>query len=46
VKHERLNEFFKAVDSVNFPAKTLVFTAQNYGVWAVKMKIYLKAFDL
>jgi len=46
VKHERLNKFFKAMNSVNFPTKTLVFTAQNYGVWAVKMKIYLKAFDL
>ena len=34
------------MDSANFPAKTLVFTGQNYGVWAVKMKTYLKAFDL
>jgi len=38
--------FLKEMDSVNFPIKTLVFTGQNYGAWAVKMKIYLKAFDL
>ena len=29
-----------------FLAKTPVFTGQNYGVWAVKMETYLKAFDL
>jgi ribonucleotide reductase beta subunit family protein with ferritin-like domain len=34
------------MDSANFPIKTLVFTGQNYGVWAVKMVTYLKAFDL
>ena len=30
----------------SFPAKTPVFAGQNYGVWAVKMEAYLKAFDL
>jgi len=43
------------MDSANFPAKTPVFTGQNYGVWftvqnygvwVVKMETYLKAFDL
>jgi cold shock CspA family protein len=34
------------MDSANFPAKTPVFTGQNYSVWAVKMETYLKAFDL
>jgi len=34
------------MDSANFPTKTPVFTGQNYGVWAVKMETYLKAFDL
>jgi hypothetical protein len=34
------------MDSTNFPAKTPVFTGQNYGVWAVKIETYLKAFDL
>jgi hypothetical protein len=34
------------MDSANFPAKTLVFTGQNYGMWAIKMETYLKAFDL
>ena len=34
------------MDSANFPAKTPVFTRQNYGVWAIKMETYLKAFDL
>ncbi|XP_061971883.1 uncharacterized protein LOC133694399 [Populus nigra] len=34
------------MDSANFPAKISVFTGQNYGVWAVKMETYLKAFDL
>ena len=34
------------MESATFPAKTLVFTRQNYGVWAVKMETYLKAFDL
>jgi hypothetical protein len=46
VKHGRLSEFFKAMDFANFPAKTSVFTRQNYCVWAVKMETYLKAFDL
>ena len=46
VKHGRLSEFFKAMDFANFPAKTSVFTRHNYCVWAVKMKTYLKAFDL
>ena len=30
----------------NFPSKTPTFTGVNYGVWAVKMETYLKAFDL
>jgi len=34
------------MDSANFSAKILVFTKQNFGVVAVKMKTYLKAFDL
>jgi len=34
------------MDSANFPAKTPVFTGHNFGVWAVKIEIYLKAFDL
>jgi hypothetical protein len=34
------------MDSANFSAKTLVFTGQNFGVGAVKMETYLKAFDL
>ena len=34
------------MDSSSFPAKTLVFTGQNFGVWAVKMETYLRAFDL
>ena len=38
--------FFLEMDSANFPAKTPVFTGQNFGVWVVKMEIYLKAFDL
>ena len=38
--------FFLVMDSTNFPAKTPVFTGQNYGVWAVKIETYLKAFDL
>ena len=38
--------FLKEMDYVNFPSKTLVFTGQNYSVWAVKIETYLKAFDL
>jgi len=34
------------MDSANFPTKTSVFTGQNFGVWAVKVETYLKAFDL
>jgi hypothetical protein len=34
------------MDSANFPTKTSVFTGQHFGVWAVKMETYLKAFDL
>ena len=30
----------------SFPTKTPVFTGQNFGVWAVKMETYLRAFDL
>ena len=30
----------------SFSSKSPIFTGSNYGVWAVKMKIYLKAFDL
>ena len=30
----------------SFSSKSPIFTGVNYGVWAVKMKIYLKAFDL
>ena len=30
----------------NFPAKAPVFIGQNFGVWDVKMKSYLKAFNL
>jgi len=29
-----------------FSSKSPIFTGVKYGVWAVKMKIYLKAFDL
>ncbi|GKV19872.1 hypothetical protein SLEP1_g30072 [Rubroshorea leprosula] len=29
-----------------FTAKTLVFAGQNYTIWAVKMKAYLRAFEL
>uniref|UniRef100_A0A6N2L1S6 Receptor-like serine/threonine-protein kinase n=1 Tax=Salix viminalis TaxID=40686 RepID=A0A6N2L1S6_SALVM len=29
-----------------FFVKSPIFTGSNYGVWAVKMKMYLKAFDL
>ena len=36
---------FFAMDPAAFPAKTPVFTGQNYRVWAVKMETYLKAFD-
>ena len=34
------------MDSSVFSSKTPVFTGSNYGVWAVKMATYLKAFDL
>ena len=34
------------MESLSFPGKTPVFTGKNYGVWAVKMEAYLKAFDL
>ncbi|GLT43009.1 hypothetical protein SLA2020_169860 [Shorea laevis] len=32
--------------NVSFTAKTPVFAGQNYTVWAVKMKAYLRAFEL
>ena len=34
------------MDSTSFSPKTPVFTGQNFGIWAVKMEAYLKAFDL
>ena len=34
------------MDSSSFSSKSPVFTGSNYGVWAVKMTTYLKAFDL
>ena len=34
------------MDFANFSAKTPLFTGQNFGAWAVKMKTYLKALDL
>ncbi|GLU17722.1 hypothetical protein SLE2022_340780 [Rubroshorea leprosula] len=32
--------------NISFTAKTPVFAGQNYTVWAVKMKAYLRAFEL
>ena len=32
------------MDSASFSPKTPVFTGQNFGIWAVKMEAYLKAF--
>jgi len=46
VKHERLSEFFLSNGFCKFSRKTPVFTGQNYGVWAVKIETYLKAFNL
>ena len=34
------------MDSASFSPKTPVFTGQNFGIWAVKMEAYLKAFNL
>ena len=34
------------MESANFSSKSPVFTGSHYGVWAVKMATYLKAFDL
>ena len=34
------------MDSSFFPTKTPVFTGQNFGVWALKIETYLRAFDL
>lgn len=34
------------MDSSSFSSKSPVFTGSNYGVWAVKMATYLRAFDL
>ena len=34
------------MDSGAFSSKSPIFTGTNYGVWAVKMGTYLKAFDL
>ena len=38
-------EFFR-MDSASFSPKTSVFIGQNFGIWAVKMEAYLKAFYL
>ena len=34
------------MDSGNFSSKSPILTGTNYGVWAVKMGTYLRAFDL
>ena len=34
------------MDSTNFSSKSPVFNGHNFGIWAVKMEAYLRAFDL
>ena len=34
------------MDSTSFSSKTPIFTGHNFGIWAVKMEAYLRAFDL